>query len=196
MHACVDSSVQARVRREQKKLKEDMERLADTTAEHLRLAQRRPSSTTSEDDWQGAASKRTTAVREAADSPVAMISARVDSLETAFHDFSPAKLVGQLETSRKQIDQLAAELQVVQRVQKGDSSMVRHFCCSIHGFVVTVHLKCRCRALFQVRALRLLQKLMSQPDPTAVFAEFDTDGDKQVSLCLACFSLRKFVNQG
>jgi hypothetical protein len=63
------------------------------------------------------------------------------------------------------VERLTAEVKIIQRVQKGDSSMVR--------------------------ALRVLQKLMAQPDPSAIFAEFDSDGDKQVHssiaihLCLA-----------
>ena len=55
-----------------------------------------------------------------------LMSERVESLETALRDFSPSELVGQLETSREQVDRLTSEMQVLQRVQKGDSSMVGH----------------------------------------------------------------------
>ncbi len=129
------------MRREQKKLKEDMERLADTTAEHMRLARRRPSSSTSEEDWQGEANSTRkhqkslqqldtgeieTAARQAAEAAITVMSERVESLETALRDFRPSELVGQLETSREQVDRLTSEMQVLQRVQKGDSSMVGH----------------------------------------------------------------------
>lgn len=195
---------QARVRREQKKLKEDMERLADTTTEHLRLARRRPSSSTSEEGWQGEASNTRkhkkslqqldteeieTAARVAAEAAITLISERVENLETALRDFSPLELVGQLETSREQIDHLTSEMQVLQRLQKGDSSMVGHMhhgCMSYARLRNCADLGGCCYCFGKVRALRLLQKLMSQPDPTAIFAEFDTDGDKQV--CFSCIS--------
>jgi hypothetical protein len=80
-------------------------------------------------------------------------------------------------------------MQVLQRLQKGDSSMVGHMhhgCMSYARLRICADLGGCCDCFGKVRALRLLQKLMSQPDPTAIFAEFDTDGDKQV--CFSCIS--------
>ena len=91
------------MRREQKKLKEDIDRLADTTAEHLRLARRRPSSSTSEDGWQGEGGKATAARKRE----------------------QQAAAEAAIAVERERIDRLSAEIQVIQRVQKGDSSMVR-----------------------------------------------------------------------
>lgn len=83
------------------------------------------------------------------------LSARVDGVEAAFREYiQDTELESQLIANREVINRLSADMEALKSAQKGDSSMVR--------------------------ALRALQKLMSQPDPSAIFAEFDVDGDKQV----------------
>lgn len=86
---------------------------------------------------------------------MAKLSARVDGVEAAFREYiQDSELESQQIANREAIYRLSADVEALKSAQKGDSAMVR--------------------------ALRALQKLMSQPDPGAIFAEFDVDGDKQV----------------
>ena len=117
---------QARVRREQKKLKDEMERLSESTAEHLRLARRRPSSTTSEEgDGRGSGGGPADAavaaaqhsmmglapvgegVTAAAAEAVAELEARVAAMEQAVSAFGSAgEVMGTLAATGEQVEQL------------------------------------------------------------------------------------------
>lgn len=170
------------MRREQKKLKEDMESLADTTAEHLRLARRRRSSTTSEEDLQGRVGRDTTgrkqqhSLQQHDDSEMkgamSAISGRMDGLETALRDFSLVEVVGQLKTSRDRIDSMASDIQLLQRVQKGDSSMVRH--------LYYQHSRCALHARPSLTGLVLLHPTGAG---TAAVAEADVAAGPERNLC-------------
>ena len=123
---------QARVRREQKKLKDEMERLSESTAEHLRLARRRPSSTTSEEgDGRGSGGGPADAaaavaaaqhsmmglapvgegVTAAAAEAVAELEARVAAMEQAVSAFGSAgEVMGTLAATGEQMEQLREQV--------------------------------------------------------------------------------------
>ena len=73
---------------------------------------------------------------------MAKLSARVDGVEAAFREYiQDSELESQQIANREAIYRLSADVEALKSAQKGDSAMVR--------------------------ALRALQKLMSQPDPGA-----------------------------
>ena len=157
------AAIEARVRREQKKLKDDMERLTESTSEHVakeltrfERASRPVDSTSEEEDGDGGGgSRRRKSKKETGGLPSeesAELQALVAALEAVSAEGQAA--TAQIAVFDERLRQTQIGMEGMQRVQKGDSSMVR--------------------------ALRLLQKLTSQPDPAAIFAEFDLDGDKQI----------------
>jgi hypothetical protein len=119
---------QARVRREQKKLKDEMERLSESTAEHLRLARRRPSSTTSEEgDGRGSGGGPADAaaavaaaqhsmmglapVGEGVTAAAAELEARVAAMEQAVSAFGSAgEVMGTLAATGEQMEQLREQV--------------------------------------------------------------------------------------